>query len=176
MAEYDRYLVVAVIASAFGVKGWLNIKSFTDPLSNVLGYRDCFVAVDGKWQPVTVEDGKPHGKGLVIKLQGCDDRSSADKYKGCQLAIDRMLLPEAAEGEYYWYQLENMQVRLADDEASLLGKVSHLIETGSNDVLVVVPCEGSIDQRERLLPYRPECVLEVDLETNVISVDWDINF
>ena len=58
----------------------------------------------------------------------------------------------------------------------LLGCVHHLIETGANDVLVVAPCEGSIDDRERLIPYLPdEVIRRVDLEAGRIAVDWFVN-
>ncbi len=58
----------------------------------------------------------------------------------------------------------------------LLGQVDHLLETGANDVLVVKPCAGSLDDRERLLPYTDHCVLKVDLESGEMQVDWDADF
>ena len=71
--------------------------------------------------------------------------------------------------------LEGLQV--VNQEGQLLGKVDHLLETGSNDVMVVKPCAGSVDQRERLLPYLPgQFVIKVDLETQVMQVDWDAEF
>ena len=37
-------------------------------------------------------------------------------------------------------------------------------------------CEGSIDERERLIPYLPgETVSRVDLEEAVIEVDWFVD-
>ena len=58
----------------------------------------------------------------------------------------------------------------------VLGEVDHLIETGANDVLVVRACEGSIDDRERLIPYLPgDVVTRVDPEQGVIEVDWYID-
>lgn len=58
-----------------------------------------------------------------------------------------------------------------------LGKVHHLMETGSNDVLVVQATAGSIDQRERLIPYLPgEVVQNVDLDSKRMVVDWDPEF
>jgi 16S rRNA processing protein RimM len=51
--------------------------------------------------------------------------------------------------------------------------VDYLIETGANDVLVVKPSAGSIDDRERLIPYLPgDVVTAVDLGRGVIEVDW----
>jgi len=55
--------------------------------------------------------------------------------------------------------------------------VDHLIETGANDVLVVKPCQGSIDQRERLIPYLPgDFVQNIDLHAGTMQVDWDPEF
>ena len=69
------------------------------------------------------------------------------------------------------------QSHFDNGEKQLLGKVSHLIETGSNDVLVVKKCKGSLDTKERLIPYLPEQVVKlVDLENDIIEVDWDPDF
>jgi 16S rRNA processing protein RimM len=61
-------------------------------------------------------------------------------------------------------------------EQQLLGRVDHLLETGANDVLVVRPYAGSLDGRERLLPYTDDCVLQIDLDKGMISVEWDADF
>jgi 16S rRNA processing protein RimM len=43
--------------------------------------------------------------------------------------------------------------------------------------MVVRPCEGSLDQRERLLPYLPDLyVKSIDLQSGVMQVDWDPEF
>ena len=59
------------------------------------------------------------------------------------------------------------------DDRVLLGVVDHLLDTGANDVLVLEPCEGSIDDRQRLIPYLvDDVVIRVDTEAGVIEVDW----
>ena len=84
-------------------------------------------------------------------------------------------LPQLPEGEYYWHQLEGLDVFTTEDEC--LGKVHHLIETGSNDVLVVRATDASIDQRERLIPYLPDQVIRsVDLAGSRLVADWDPEF
>ena len=58
-----------------------------------------------------------------------------------------------------------------------LGVVDHLIETGSNDVLVIEPDSGSIDGRQRLIPFLPDQSIEsVQLESGVVVVNWDPDF
>jgi 16S rRNA processing protein RimM len=55
--------------------------------------------------------------------------------------------------------------------------VAKLLETGANDVLVVEPCKGSVDGRERLIPYLPErVVLKVSREDKCITVDWEPDY
>jgi 16S rRNA processing protein RimM len=55
--------------------------------------------------------------------------------------------------------------------------VSEVLETGANDVLVVKPCEGSLDSQERLVPYVIDhYVTKVDLVEQVIHVRWDPEF
>ena len=88
---------------------------------------------------------------------------------GAEIYVERAALPRAKPGEYYWSDLEGLEVRLEDGTS--LGTVSHLFSTGANDVLVV---RG---QRERLLPYVPgEVVKRIDLEGRVMVVDWDPEF
>ncbi|HET8706792.1 MAG TPA: PRC-barrel domain-containing protein, partial [Pseudomonadales bacterium] len=74
-----------------------------------------------------------------------------------------------------WSELEGLQVKTM--QGQLLGQVDHLRETGSNDILVVVACEGSLDQRERWIPWIPdEVVKQVDIAGGLILVDWDADF
>ena len=52
-----------------------------------------------------------------------------------------------------------------------LGRVSHLFETGANDVMVV---KG---ERERLIPFTSGVTVRlVDLQAGLIVVDWDPDF
>lgn len=171
----NKTLLIGKITAVYGIKGWVKIYSHTDPMENIFNYSPWLLKIDGQLKPVQVEAGKRHGKGLVAKLVGVDDRDIARTYCGLEIATDADLLPELEEGEYYWNQLQKLLVYTESGE--LLGKVSHLLETGANDVLVVKATKDSIDDRERLLPYLPEQVIkEIDLETGTMRVDWDPEF
>ena len=91
------------------------------------------------------------------------------------IAIESSLLPALGEGDFYWSQLEKLEV--LTESGVKLGKVSHLIATGANDVLVVKGQEGSVDRKERLIPYLPDQVIkDINLEEGTIRVDWDPEF
>ncbi len=88
---------------------------------------------------------------------------------GCEVGICPDQLPAAEPGEYYWRDLEGLEVSNLQGER--LGVVDHLMETGANDVLVV---RG---ERERLIPFvQGPVVVAVDLEARRIRVDWDKDF
>lgn len=172
-------VVVGRLTQAYGVKGWLKVHSYTEPMENLLGYKRLYVRHQDAWQTAAVEDGRQHGKGLVLKLRAVDSPEQARLYSGCELAVELAELPPLQADEYYWRQLEGLQVFVEHPQRGrlLLGRVDHLLETGANDVLVVRGDAASCDQRERLIPYLPEqVVLAVDLAAGSMLVDWDPDF
>jgi 16S rRNA processing protein RimM len=168
-------VVLGKIVSVHGVRGAVKVYSHTDPLDNVLDYAEWSLNRGSEQRTVSVLGGRVQGRVLVVNLKGVDDRNKAEDLVDFEISIASDALPELEDGDFYWHQLEGLQV--INQEGQLLGKVDHLLETGSNDVMVVKPCAGSVDQRERLLPYLPgQFVIKVDLETQVMQVDWDAEF
>jgi len=181
----DDMLVVGKITGCYGVKGWVKIHSYTEPRENFLGFGKWVLLRRGVSEPIEFDDGRVQGKGLVAHIAGVDDRNLAEAYSGLEVAVQADSLPALEEGDYYWSQLQGLQVWCREpredgssteggtEERVLLGTVDYLIETGANDVLVVKPSAGSIDDRERLIPYLPgDVVTRVDLERAEMEVNW----
>jgi len=175
MARHSQETVIGQITSVFGVKGWLKVYSYTDPKDGILEYRHWTLVHNGHRMAAKLEEGRRQGQGIVVRLKGVDDREAARPYSGADITVPTAELPKLPAGEYYWHQLEGLTVFTINSEC--LGKVDHLIETGSNDVLVVCATDASIDQRERLIPYLPDqAVSIVSLGEGSITVDWDPEF
>jgi len=162
----DRLLLVGKIVGLHGVDGWIKLESYTEPRLRIFSYMPWLVG--GK--EISGAQGREQGKGLIGKLPGCDDRDTAAALIGAEIKVQRSALPQPKRGEYYWADLEGLEVVTVDGVG--LGKVSHLFATGANDVLVVRDGE-----RERLIPYvAKQFVQQVDLEAGRITVDWDPDF
>jgi 16S rRNA processing protein RimM len=175
MTQNPQETVIGQITAVFGVKGWLKVFSYTDPREGILNYRDWTLDLDGKRIPVKLEEGRRQGQGIVVRLKSINDRNDALKYCGADVKVATRELPELPDGEFYWFQLEGLEVYTV--EGDCLGTVHHLLETGSNDVLVVHASPDSVDQRERLIPYLPDQVVkEVDLTDGRLVVSWDLEF
>jgi 16S rRNA processing protein RimM len=172
--ESGDWLAVGKITGCYGLQGWVKIHSYTEPGENFLSFGRWKICRRGVFEPIEFDRGRRHGKGLVAHIAGVDDRTLAEAYQGLEVLAPEENLPRLEEGDFYWYQLQGLRVWCLDGENRLLlGEVDYLIETGANDVLVVRAAEGSIDDRERLIPYLPgDVVTRVDLEQGEIEVDW----
>ena len=163
----DKQVALGYISAVHGIKGWVKIHSWTRPIEAILDYQPWLLGKEQK--PVSILDGRKQGKSLVALLPGTNDREQASEFVGQKIFVERKQLPETGPDEYYWSDLEGLEVHTLDGE--LLGRVDRLMESGANDVLVI---RG---QREHLVPFiQGQFVRRIDLETGRIDVDWDPEF
>lgn len=158
------------ICGVHGVKGWLKVFSFTRPLEGILDYPYWIISTAGQnTRTIEIDDARKQGRGLQVKLAGIDSRTDAEHLIGFDIHVERSQLPAVKEGECYWIDLIGLSVQT--EQGVLLGKISQIMETGANDVLVV---HG---ERERLIPYvHGHFIKAIDLERGMMTVDWDADF
>jgi len=156
------------IAAPFGVKGWVKVQPNTAATQNLLAYKAWWVGAEGDWRESAVAEARVQGRAVAARLEGCEDRDAAAALRGKTVAVPRQALPQTQSGEYYWADLIGLAV--VNGEAQALGRITGILQTGANDVLVV---EGS---RERLIPFIAEVIREVDLASGVLRVEWDADY
>lgn len=174
--DASEKVILGHITGVYGVKGWLKVFSYTDPMESIIDYSPWYIRAGNRknapWNRVKLKAGKRHAKTVVVKLDNCNDRDQAMTYIGSEIAIDQAQL-EALEGhEYYWRDL--IGLRVINQQDIELGVVKNLMETGVNDVLVVFSEE---ENKERLIPWTIDnAIMAVDLAEGVIRVEWDADF
>jgi len=165
----QQHISVGKISGIFGIKGWVKVFSFTDPRENILTYSPWLLKKDDRTKTLNVIDGQLQGKTIVAQLADIDDRDQAANLMGWDIFISRDQLPKAAKGEYYWSELIGLNVETID--GIQLGVVDSLLETGANDVVIV---RG---ERERVIPFlQGQTIIDVELDTGKLIVDWDPEF
>ncbi len=161
-------VVLGRITGPFGVRGWIKVVSYTDPPEQILDYARWRADSPGKAsRELRPAEGRRHGKGLVAKLEGIDDRDSAIALAKLELWVDRQELPALKDGEHYRADLIGLEV--VNLAGVLLGRVDHFLDMPASPVMVV------IGERERWLPAGPG-LLRVDRKRGRITVDWDAEF
>lgn len=165
----DDRVIIGHVAGLYGLRGWVKVFSHTEPRDGITRYQPLYLKIHDDWRQVQTSAGRRHGKSVVLKFTGVDDRDAAASLIGADIAIERTQLPPLAPDEFYWSDLQGLQVSTIDGID--LGVVDYLMATGANDVLVV---KG---ERERLIPFlRDQVVVDIDLQQRRMRVDWDADF
>ena len=181
-SDTSEKVILGRITGVYGVKGWLKVFSYTDPMESIIDYSPWYIRAENRkkspWNRVKLEAGKRHAKTVVIKLEQCNDRDQAMSYIGSEIAIDPEQLEElTGKDEYYWRDL--IGLRVINQQDIELGVVKNLMETGANDVLVVVSESEGTDKeiKQRLIPWTMgNAIIAVDLDQGIIRVEWDADF
>ena len=172
----QRIEVVGKLGSTYGIRGWLRIYSSTEYAESIFDYQPWFLKIKGQWQPTELESWKHHNHELIAKLKNVNDRETAQSLANVEIGVDLSVFPQLEEGDYYWHDLIGCDV--VNLEGYAMGTVTEMMETGSNDVLVVrANSKDAFGKQERLIPFLYEQVVKrVDLTTKIIEVDWDAGF
>jgi 16S rRNA processing protein RimM len=164
----NELVVMGRVVAPYGVFGWLKIVPDTEEFDGLLDYKTWWIGKDADWRELKVESAKIHNDVLVVKLQGIDDRDAAAACKGKQVAVPRASLPKLKGEEYYWSDLIGLTVK--NQQHVDFGKITDVFATGANDVIVAT------GDKERLIPYIAQVIVEVDLDAKTMLVDWDADF
>ena len=156
------YLAVGTLRRSHGIRGDMLLDvntSFPERLKP-----GTFLYVGDRKQRIKITRRRPHNDGMLLGFEGIANTEQTARYRAetvYVLADDRPPLPE---GEYYHHQIIGMQV--IDENETVLGAITEIIETGANDVYVVKNADG----REVLIPALKQVLLEINLETKMMRV------
>ena len=158
-------ILIAKIQAHQGLNGWLKIYSYSESKKKFSNYKYFFVIKNETYVRLDVEDIQVT-KSIKIKFKNFSLREDSDEYIGKNLYIDREQLVELDDNQYYWNDLIGLDVYL--EEGEQIGVVKDIIETGSNDVLVIKGSKGE----EILIPYVfGESIKKVILNEKKIIID-----
>ena len=147
----------------------MKIQSFTEELKTLGKFSSWFLSKDEiEWKEFKVESCSVQGRTMLSKIEHVNDRNDADELKGFLIGINKIDLPALEKGKYYWSDLIGLEV--INQSGFNFGIIDSIMETGSNDVLVVK------DLKETLIPYLSDVILKIDLDKKNVLVDWDENF
>ncbi len=159
-----RTIEVARIRKPHGIRGEVAVEVLTDVVGRLDPGRVLLLAgVEGRTE-VRVASFRPHGRGAVLRLEGCEEREAAEALRGLALEVDRSEVPPSPAGS--WYHFELVGCRLADRACGELGIVEAILEDGGGHLLEVRGPAGSVH-----VPWVEAFIVEVDVQERRIEVD-----
>ncbi len=155
---------VGVITSTHGLRGEVKVFPTTDDSQRFRKLRDVLLDTGRELVPMEVEQVRFFKNMVIVKFKGCDSIEQIEKFKGRDILVTRENAVELGPDENYIADLIGLAV--VTDEGESLGRLTDILQTGANDVYVVETAEG----KEVLLPSIKQCILNVDLEAQKITV------
>lgn len=160
----EEYLEIGQIVNTTGLKGMLKVKPLTDDITRFEDLEMIYIEEGKKLIEFKIQEIKYNKNMVLLKLEGINDISEAEKYKNFYIKINRKDAVELEKNSYFIVDIIGSEVYT--DENELLGKVVDIFPTGSNDVYTVKKSDG----KEILLPAIEEVIKDIDIENKKIIV------
>lgn len=155
-------VLIGEVMKPHGVQGELKVHPITDNSQRFKKLKEVILVQNQEQRRVKVLDAKVQPDGVCLSLEGINSRDEADKFRGWAVKIDRSEVPPLKEGWYY-FELEGMQVY---EEETLLGTLTRVVQTGANDVYLVMGSKGEI-----CIPALKSVVKNVDVPGRRMDVE-----
>lgn len=161
----DRFQV-GVIASTHGLQGEVNVFPTTEDPNRFKKLKKVTLHTQrGEEIELDVQSARFFKKFVIVKFKQYNNINDVEKFRGCELTIDRKDAIKLEPGEYYCADL--MGLSIVDEDDKLLGTVSDIIQTGANDVYEMTK-DGS--DEKVYIPAIKDCVKKIDIENKKITI------
>ena len=160
----ENLLQVGVISSTHGVRGEVKVFPTTDDVKRFKKLKEVLLDTGKEHILLQIETVKFFKQFAILKFKDYDSINEIEKYKGKSLFVTRENAVKLKKDEYFIADLIGMHV--INEDGTFTGTLKDVIETGANDVYVVL-CE---DGREVLIPAIKDCILSVSIEEHIMKV------
>jgi 16S rRNA processing protein RimM len=160
-------VVVGRVRRPTGIKGAVLVEIYS-------GIPDRFVISD-----TVIADGKQYeiiatgksGDSAKLTFANIDSSEKADHLRDLELSVPAEELPVNPPGIYYHYEILGLNV--VTTKGQKLGNLTEILETGSNDVLIITPEQESEEKKpaEILIPVLDGIIADVDKESNTMKIN-----
>ena len=160
----EKQLQVGVISSTHGVRGEVKVFPTTDDVTRFRQLKKVYLDTGREMLPLEIQNVKFFKQFAILKFKGIDNINDIEKYRGKSLMIDREDAVDLEEDEYFIADMIGMKV--CTEDGSEFGTLKDVMETGANDVYII----DSLEHGEVLLPAIRECILDVDMDEERMTI------
>jgi 16S rRNA processing protein RimM len=163
----DNLVLIARILKPHGIKGEVAIESFTNDerrfakLSQIM-LRDAKGVVTER----RIESMRLTAKGVLIKIEGVDDRTNAETLRNMEIVIPESERPKLPKGRAYYDEIVGMAV-IDDESGAQIGKVTDVMETSAGEIFVL-----DLEGKEHLVTNAGEEVRQINVAKKQVRVKF----
>lgn len=160
----NDYFRVGVIANTHGIRGEVKVYPTTDNVERFKDLKKVILDTGKEKKELEIQNVKFFKNMAILKFKGIDNINDIEKYKGKDLLVTRDDAVELEEDEFYFADI--LDAKVVTDKGEDFGVIVDIMETGANDVFVIKTKDG----KEVLFPVTKECIVDMDMDENLITV------
>ena len=164
MHQEIEFVSIGAVNKAHGIKGELQITPITDEPEQFSTLNSCYLNFNEKRKICSIEKVRFTRNKILLKLEGIDDRTTAQKLRGAFVEIKLTDLRELSDNEYFIFDLVGLKVKKMSGE--FIGELIDVLTLPANDVYVV-----NNGEQEFLIPAIKDVIKQVDLKRGEMSID-----
>jgi 16S rRNA processing protein RimM len=159
---HETRLAIGVVVGTHGLQGELKLRLSTDDPEHLSRVKRVYIGDDDTRR--RVQGVRFHSGFALLKVAGVNNPEQANALRGEKIRISGKDARPLDEGEFFYYQLVGLVA--VDEDGTKIGTVFDIIETGTNDVLVIKTEAGD----EMLVPNHPDFVPAVEPDKGRLTV------
>ena len=158
-------LQVGVVTGTHGLRGDLKIRPLPTGDLALPAARTVFIKdSEGRLTRHGTVRASQHKQNILLRLVGLDSLAAVQDLVGASVWMARSDLPELDGGQYYWFDLEDLEV--IDRQLGSIGNVVGMFTTPAHDILEVDGPKGEI-----LIPAIAPFLVRIDRDKGILHVD-----
>ena len=157
---------VGVIASTHGLSGEVNVFPTTQDSERFKKLKKVTLHTQkGEEIQLDIVSSRFFKKFVIVKFKQFNNINEVEKFRGCELTIDRKDAIKLEKGEYYCADLIGLVI--VDEEGNELGTLTEILQTGANDVYEMT----RKDSEDKIyIPAIRDCVKEINVDEGKIVI------
>lgn len=160
--EQTRRVLLGEISGVHGIRGDILVRTYTATPEAIANYGPLTNATGAKAYSLTIV--RVTDKGVVARIAGISDRTTAEALRGTKLFVARERLPEAPASEFYHADL--IGLKALTEDGTQLGEIVSVQNFGAGDLLELKPLTGTSE----FIPFEDQWVPHVDLATGTLII------
>jgi len=130
------HVIIGRVVKPHGVRGEVKVVPLSDVPERFKRLKKVWIEEAEKGLTLfRVRSSRTQNEMVILSLEGINTPEEAAELSGQELLVPKEESPELPEGVFYWHDLLGMEVATTDGR--MLGRVTDIFQTGSNDVYVV---------------------------------------
>ena len=157
---------IGVIASTHGLQGEVNVFPTTEDPSRFKKLKKVTLHTQrGEEIELDVVSARFFKKFVIVKFKQFNNINEVEKFRGCELTIDRKDAIKLQPGEFYCADLIGLTI--VDEDDNELGTLTEILQTGANDVYEMT----KKDSDEKVyIPAIKDCIRSIDMQEKKITI------